>query len=410
MRLSIIICVYNTDKKLLSECLESIKNSTLIEIADGYEICMIDDGSTGDYSVIAKKYGARLKKTENRGIFAARAMGLSMAKGDFVCFCDSDDTVSHNYYLPMLHLAEKENTDIVINGWANRTRRTAYYPSDDETVTKNLDLSGKDKLGKFFEYEGRYHSFYVLWNKLYRTELLRESFENIRASEYRGCSYAEDAVINFFAFRDANRIKNIHTGFYFYRIHPDQSVSVESEEKLRSQILGMSESFRVMKESLPENADKKAHLARISKWEALMAKTHLAVALNFGFSSLLPLIEEKYGFKISKLKKIKIKEHKGNILLPTNFKKIDSALFNVFKSDIPPSVKYDKKDAYAESCMRRMIANGKAIYKNKKADLEIPKARIPLKMRIIHNPRVYRIGTHLFKKGSKSRRFLKRFF
>ena len=408
MRLSIVICVYNTEKRLLSECLESITYSTLFKIRESYEICIVDDGSGTDYSSIAKEYGARLKKTENRGIFAARGMGLDMARGDYVCFCDSDDTVSHDYYLPMLKAAESTGADIVINGWANHTSRAFYYPSGDETITKQLTLSGKDKLGKYFEHEGRYHSFYVLWNKLYRRDLLRNSFKSLATVGYNNTSYAEDAAINFFAFRDAKLIRNIHTGFYFYRIHPAQSVSVTSKEKLYSQIEDMTRAFRIMKANLPKNEDKKMLLAHIAKWEELMAKTHFAIAKSNGYDELLQVIEEKYGLSISKLKK-ETPQHKGNILLPQNFRDIDRVIFSVWKSKNPLAVKYSKKDAYTSQCIHRIIKAGKATYKKRSPDLVIPKAKTPLKLRIIHNPTVYKLSTRLFKKGSKSREFLKKF-
>ena len=52
MKLSIVICVYNTDKAYLYECISSIFSSTLSD----YEIVLIDDGSTLDYSDIIKEY------------------------------------------------------------------------------------------------------------------------------------------------------------------------------------------------------------------------------------------------------------------------------------------------------------------------------------------------------------------
>ena len=408
MRLSIVICVYNTEKSLLSECLESITDSTLLEIRDGYEICIIDDGSGTDYSAIAKKYGAKLKKIENRGIFAARGAGLDMARGDYVCFCDSDDTVSYDYYLPMLRRAEFTGADIIINGWVAQTPRSSYYPKDDETITQSLNLSESDKLEKYFEHEGRYHSFYVLWNKLYRRELLRSAFESLAVKGYKNTSYAEDAAINFFAFRDAKLIQNIHTGFYFYRLHPAQSVSVTSQEKLYSQIEDMALAFHIMRANLPENEDKKMLLAHIAKWEELMAKTHFAVAKANGYNELFRVIEEKYGLSLSELKK-EIPQHKGNILLPQNFREIDRALFSVWKSEKPLTVKYDKKDAYTSQCMHRIIKAGKVTYKKRSPDLIIPRAKRPIKLRILYNPTVYKLGTRLFKKGSKSRKFLKKF-
>ena len=64
MKLSIIVCLYNTNRKYFEDCLFSITNSTLNK--KDYEILVIDDGSDSDYSDITEKYGARLIKTENR--------------------------------------------------------------------------------------------------------------------------------------------------------------------------------------------------------------------------------------------------------------------------------------------------------------------------------------------------------
>ena len=106
MKLSIVICIYNTEKEYLVQCLKSIRNSTLKN--DEYEIVVIDDGSTEDYSKIIKKYDPVCVKTPNRGLLSARLLGVMVAKGEYIAFCDSDDTVSFNYYAPMLKKAYEE--------------------------------------------------------------------------------------------------------------------------------------------------------------------------------------------------------------------------------------------------------------------------------------------------------------
>ena len=117
MKLSVIICVYNTEKQYFEECLKSVRNSTLKD----YEILVIDDGSTIDYTDVIKKYEPRYVKTENRGLFASRLFAISIAKGDYVTFVDSDDTVTFNYHQPMLNAAINLNCDVVINDWAFHT-------------------------------------------------------------------------------------------------------------------------------------------------------------------------------------------------------------------------------------------------------------------------------------------------
>ena len=139
-----------------------------------------------------------------------------------------------------------------------------------------------------------------------------------------------------------------------------------------------------------------------------MAKTHFAIAKSNGYGELFRIIEEKYQTPLSKMKE-NIPQNKGNILLPQNFRDIDTSLLSIYKSQKPLAVKYNKKDAYTSQCMRRLIASGKAFYEKRSPDLTVPKATYPLKLRLIHNPFIYSLSLRLFKKGSKSREFLKRF-
>ena len=172
----------------------------------------------------------------------------------------------------------------------------------------------------------------------------------------------------------------------------------------------MCEAFRIMKTNLPKDSDEKTLRLRIAKWEHLMAKTHLAVATALGYDAMFCVIEEKYGISIERLKLLKaVKSHRGNRLLPSNFKDIDYALLSLHKSDTPLAVKYNKKDAYVSSCMCRIIASGKVTHEKRSPDVTVQRAKIPAKLRIIHSPVIYKIGTRLFKKGSKVREFLKRF-
>ena len=54
MKLSVIVCVYNTEEKLFEECLNSIYTSTL----EDFEVVVIDDGSTKNYTeIIMRKKG-----------------------------------------------------------------------------------------------------------------------------------------------------------------------------------------------------------------------------------------------------------------------------------------------------------------------------------------------------------------
>ena len=106
MKLSVIVPIYNVEKYLRS-CLDSI----LVSALHGYEIIAIDDGSTDRSSQILAEYAQRYPRliraitTENCGLGHARNTGISVARGEYLMFVDSDDRLrqqSISEILPLL--------------------------------------------------------------------------------------------------------------------------------------------------------------------------------------------------------------------------------------------------------------------------------------------------------------------
>jgi glycosyltransferase involved in cell wall biosynthesis len=97
--ISIIIPVYNTELFKLKRCLESVKNFEVLEksINKKCEVIAIDDGSDSYIEDFFKKYIKENKeffsyyKKNNGGVSSARNMGIDNAKGEYICFVDSDD-------------------------------------------------------------------------------------------------------------------------------------------------------------------------------------------------------------------------------------------------------------------------------------------------------------------------------
>ena len=96
IKVSVIIPIYNTEK-YLAECLESIINQTLKQI----EIICIDDGSSDGSAAILKEYAQNdlrisMYTQKNRGVSAARNVGVRHARGKYLFFMDSDDILEKN--------------------------------------------------------------------------------------------------------------------------------------------------------------------------------------------------------------------------------------------------------------------------------------------------------------------------
>ena len=408
MRLSVIICVYNTDRAYFEECLKSITESTLTK--GEYEIVVVDDGSGIDYTDLITRYGARYTKTENRGMLAARSLGISMACGRWCVFVDSDDTVSFNYHRPMLERAEQTGADIVLSDWAFHTVRSRYYCKTDSVIATDIAAVGEDVLPLLFRHGGAQHSYFVLWNKLFKTELLRKVCEDVRDTEegFGKFNYSEDALRCFYAYKRAQRVVNVHSGgYYFYRIHASQSVNVVGIDTLRGQIACMRETFLAMERGLCDHPRADEMREGLMRWRALSARSHYSYARAGGYAELYPVIREAYGverLRISTLADSRV--YINNCPLPTNIREVDEALLKLY-SEGSGSICPCGTGTYTRAAVRGLRSIGCTVEYVRGAAV-IPEESYRLRDKIIMNPIVYTASLLLFPKGSRLRAFLKR--
>ena len=119
-KVSVIIPVYNVEK-YLRQCLDSVVNQTLKEI----EVVCVDDGSTDGSPAILAEYAAKdprvkvlTREKSNAG--AARNAGLDLARGEWLFFCDADDTMTSGLFERLVSVAETKAADVVISGFKQR--------------------------------------------------------------------------------------------------------------------------------------------------------------------------------------------------------------------------------------------------------------------------------------------------
>ena len=113
---SVIIPVYNSEK-YVEKCICSVMAQTLPEL----EIIIINDGSIDESGKILRKLAQKdsriiLLEQENKGVAAARNLGVEKATGKYLTFVDGDDYLQEDYIEKMYSLAEKETLDSVICG------------------------------------------------------------------------------------------------------------------------------------------------------------------------------------------------------------------------------------------------------------------------------------------------------
>lgn len=113
-KVSIIIPVYNVEK-YLKKCMDSVLDQTLRDI----EVICIDDGSNDRSYTILQDYAKKdnritlLKNDKNFGQSYARNRGVDLARGEYVQFVDSDDSISVDTLEVLYDIAKKNNLDLL---------------------------------------------------------------------------------------------------------------------------------------------------------------------------------------------------------------------------------------------------------------------------------------------------------
>ena len=139
--ISIIIPVYNVEK-YLDKCIQSILNQSY----KNFELILIDDGSTDHSKNICDKWhklDSRIKTIyqKNTGVSKARNKGLSIAKGQYITFIDSDDWIAQDYLQTLITYIQKYNVDIIVSGIYNSF---SQYFTERISLTESKCLNFKD--------------------------------------------------------------------------------------------------------------------------------------------------------------------------------------------------------------------------------------------------------------------------
>lgn len=112
--ISVIIPFYNR-KKHVNDCLKSVRASTLRDI----EIICVDDGSEDDTPDRLERVAARDRRmivirAPHCGPYEARWRGLWCARGEFVHFMDSDDTIDPSAYEESYRIMKENGLDYLV--------------------------------------------------------------------------------------------------------------------------------------------------------------------------------------------------------------------------------------------------------------------------------------------------------
>lgn len=229
MLISIIIPIYNSEK-YLEECLDSIKS----QLANDYEIILVDDGSSDASVTICNSFAAaernvRLLHIPNKGVYLARKAGIACAQGDYIVFCDSDDRLFPNTISTIETIALNHEPDIISYRYTMGNQKSLVENYDDSSILPSGIYSG-DSLSRIREIicEGTFNS---LCTKAIKRNLLEASasFETdihlIHGEDFHQLLEIIDRVRSVYIINEC---------LYYYRSNPQSASHLYSTDQITS--------------------------------------------------------------------------------------------------------------------------------------------------------------------------------
>lgn len=210
-KISIIIPIYGVEK-FIEQCAKSLFSQTMDEL----EYIFIDD-CTPDDSIriledVLTRYPHRISQTrivkmaKNSGLPAVRRYGISLAKGDYIMFCDSDDWVD-------IHICDELYSKAIIQD--SEAVFCDYYRSIDtyQNYVKR-DLNNIHDILSLQKYIVKNRCWNVWAIIVKRSIYLREQII------YPIYNNAEDAVLICQLLFFIKSFAYVDKGLYFYRYNP----------------------------------------------------------------------------------------------------------------------------------------------------------------------------------------------
>lgn len=222
--ISVIIPVYNVEP-YLRRCVDSI----LTQSYQGFEILLIDDGSTDASGKICDEYAEQDSRIivihqKNKGVSAARNAGLDACNGEYIAFVDADDWIEKCMLQELATAVKKNEADFAV------CNEIQVSENMDGAVLKKRDhwpeLNGITVVNDRDIYRKVFARTAVIWNKLVRRSVIGACRFN------QTLTYGEDTVFFLEVLQNCSVCVIVPGHFYNYFIHrPGNVVSAEINKK-----------------------------------------------------------------------------------------------------------------------------------------------------------------------------------
>ena len=275
-KVSVIVPVYNVEL-YIERCARSLFEQSLEDI----EIIFVDDRSPDRSIAVVKdllvKYPHRASSVifaehkKNKGLTNARNTGLSLASGEFIIHCDSDDWMDTSMLQKMYDSAIREGADIVYCDFY------MYYKDRQEQYHNLPAIHDRASFIRKYLLE-----LTVLWNFMAKKELYDRY--DLKSPEH--ITYCEDLHLAMKLYYYAGNICKVDEPLYYYnRANVSSLLNSVSIKAMQDNITALTEvADFFMKEGVFVNFEKEL------AWRVLKIKQDLVLdkSTHNKFMSILP--------------------------------------------------------------------------------------------------------------------------
>lgn len=214
---SVVVPMYNAEKTI-KQCLNSLLKQTYSRL----EIIVVDDGSQDKSPQLCDNFSKKDSRVivihqQNKGSVEARRQGLLRCEGEYICFCDADDTMPPNAVSLMVE--NIGSADLCIG-------RGVRLVSRIKLKSRNPSPCFRIESPRRYSWDEFKNELYCSWfgitnvpvwlcAKLYRTKILKEVYQQTpKVVEF----YGDDLIVTLRYLPQCREIVIIPNVVYYYRI------------------------------------------------------------------------------------------------------------------------------------------------------------------------------------------------
>ncbi len=230
MLFSVIIPVFNGEN-YLRQAIESV----IYQRYNGWELIVVNDGSTDNSLIIGEEYAERDERItvltkDNSGVSDARNLGLKQAIGDWVLFLDADDWLEESYLAELNKMICNQNADLYICNHYKAfeterhcIREITVIKADCAEIQRMIEVSLRQSQWHGEEWYGDLRS---ACGKCFNRQLIQEK----QLEFISGLKIGEDMVFVLRYLQYISSVCFINKPFYNYRYNPQSVMNTKSWE------------------------------------------------------------------------------------------------------------------------------------------------------------------------------------